>query len=394
MDFSSRLSDDLEPNDFFRAVETRRARGLPLLDLTVSNPTQTGLEYPQQDIQSALAEAAGQGYQPDPKGLPAARAAVAEYYRSHGHSPSPDSIVLTSGTSEAYAYLFKLLCDPGESILYPEPSYPLVELVAGLEGVEARPYPLDAKDRHWRVASLSETLTPDARAVVAVSPNNPTGSMLAGSELSDVSGFCAKHGLALIVDEVFLDYPSPDREGKVVSSVDNPDALTFTLGGLSKSCGLPQMKLSWIAVSGPQPQMRQAISRLEFIADAFLSVGTPVQQAAPALLALGKNVREQIRRRVNTNDAHLRQMLKESPLATVAPREGGWYAAIGLPAGSDDEEVALNLLESRGVLVQPGFLYNYDDPVIVISLLTPEGEFREGAQRIRDFLAASPASRR
>ena len=390
MRLSSRLGDDLEPNDFFRAMEKHRAQALPLLDLTISNPTLAGLEYPQEDIQTALAEAAGHSYQPDPKGLPAARNAVAEYYQDYGCGPTPESIVLTSGTSEAYAFLFKLLCDPGEAILFPKPSYPLVELIAELEGVAARPYPLAGKDRRWQVADLFANLTPDARAVVAVSPNNPTGIMLTAEELRAVSGFCASRQLALIVDEVFLDYPSPERERDVVSSVANPDALTFTLGGLSKSCGLPQMKLSWIAVGGPQPEARQALSRLEFIADAFLSVGTPVQQAAPVLLALGKQVREQIRRRVNANDALLRKFLKDRPDAPIACREGGWYAVIGLPAGWDDEEFALHLLRRRDVLVQPGFLYDFDDPVIVISLLTPEKEFREGLQGIKHCLSTSP----
>ncbi|MGD0174988.1 MAG: pyridoxal phosphate-dependent aminotransferase [Anaerolineales bacterium] len=389
MRISSRLRSDLQPNEFFQAVELRRAGSRPLLDLTISNSTQAGLEYPQEDIKTALAEAAGHSYQPDPKGLPAARNAVAEYYQDHGYGPAPESIVLTSGTSEAYAFLFKLLCDPGEAILFPKPSYPLVELIAELEGVTARPYPLAGKDRRWHVADLFENLTPDTRALVAVSPNNPTGSMLTGKELREVSGFCGSHELALIVDEVFLDYPSPERKGDVVSTVGNPDALTFTLGGLSKSCGLPQMKLSWIAVSGPQPEARQALSRLEFIADAFLSVGTPVQQAAPVLMALGKQVREQIRRRINANDALLREILREYPEAPIAPREGGWYAVINLPAGSDDEEFALNLLENRSTLVQPGFLYDYDDPVIVVSLITPEAEFREGAQKIRDGLQTS-----
>jgi len=205
-----------------------------------------------------------------------------------------------------------------------------------------------------------------------------------------VSGFCASRQLALIVDEVFLDYPSPEREGEVLSTVGNPDALTFTLGGLSKSCGLPQMKLSWITVSGPQPETRQALSRLEFIADAFLSVGTPVQQAAPVLLALGKQVREQIRRRINANDALLREILGDIPGTSIGAREGGWYAVIGLPDGCDDEEFALHLLKRRNVLVQPGFLYDYDEPVIVVSLLTPEKEFREGMQGIKHCLSASP----
>jgi aspartate/methionine/tyrosine aminotransferase len=390
MRFSSRIRDDLEPNEFFRAVEIRRAGQAPLFDLTVSNPTLAGLEYPWEEIRATLAEAANLRYQPDPRGLPAARAAVAEYYRLHGRTVAPESIVLTSGTSEAFSFLFKLLCDPGEGILFPKPSYPLVELIAELEGVSARPYPLTGKFHRFTVASLLENLTPDARAVVAVSPNNPTGTMLTAEELRAVSGFCAAHQLALIVDEVFLDYPSPDREADGASSGGNPDALTFTLGGLSKSCGLPQMKLGWIAVSGPEGEARRALTRLEFIADAFLSVGTPVQQAAPALLVLGTKVREQIRRRANANDARFREILGGIPGTSIGAREGGWYVAVGLPPGMDDEEFALKLLESRDVLVQPGFLYDFDDPVIIISLLTPEGEFREGVQRIIGSLAASP----
>ena len=294
MQFSSRLSDDLEPNDFFRAVEIRRGRAQPFLDLTVSNPTAAGLEYPNGEIQAAMAAAAGHGYQPDPKGLLAARNAVANYYRDCGRTVPSESIVLTSGTSEAYAYLFKLLCDPGDSILFPKPSYPLVEAIADLESVLARTYRLVGGNYRWDPAQLLASLAPKTRAAVLVSPNNPTGSMLTESELRAVSAFCAGEALALIVDEVFLDYPAPQRAGSVVSSAANPEALTFSLGGLSKSCGLPQMKLSWIAVSGPQPEARQAVERLEFIADAFLSVGTPVQQAAPALLMLGKQVREQI----------------------------------------------------------------------------------------------------
>ncbi len=256
-----------------------------------------------------MAAVAGYGYQPDPKGLLAARKAVADYYRDRGRAVPPESIVLTSGTSEAYAYLFKLLCDPGDSILFPKPSYPLVESIADLESVQTRPYRLAGGNCRWNPAVLLASLAPKTRAAVLVSPNNPTGSMLIESELRAVSAFCAEEDLALIVDEVFLDYPAPQRTGSVVSSAANPEALTFTLGGLSKSCGLPQLKLSWIVVSGPQPEARQALSRLEFIADAFLSVGTPVQQAASVLLMLGKQVREQIRLRVDRNDGILREIL-------------------------------------------------------------------------------------
>lgn len=386
MRISSRLRSDLQPNEFFRAVELRRAGSRPLLDLSISNPTRAGLDYPRAEIQAAFTEAAGSDYQPDPRGLPAARSAVAAYYQAHGRTVAPESIVLTSGTSEAFAFLLKLLCDPGKAILFPRPSYPLVEMIAELEGVAAYPYPLTGEAHRYTVESINKNLTPDARAVVAVSPNNPTGTMLTAEEFRAVSGLCAARQLALIVDEVFLDYPSPDREADAQSSAGNPETLTFTLGGLSKSCGLPQMKLSWIAVGGPQTETRHALSRLEFIADAFLSVGTPVQQAAPALLALGASVREQIRRRVNANDAYLRESLGAIPGMSIGARDGGWYGVVGLPYGTDDEEFAVNLLNAEDVIVQPGYLFDFDDSQsAIVSLLTPPEVFQEGLRRIVEF---------
>jgi alanine-synthesizing transaminase len=387
MKYSSRISGDLEPNAFFRSVDQRRTRGGPLFDLTISNPTRAGLDLPQEEIRAALGDGAGAAYEPDPRGLPAARAAVAQYYHDRGRDVDPDSIVLTSGTSEAYAYLFKLLCSPGDVVLFPTPSYPLVELIAELEGVAARPYPLEGKNWRWGAGSLLEKLIPGTRAVIAVSPNNPTGSMLTAEELRAVSGFCASHGLALIVDEVFLDYPSPRRVGNVVSTAGNPDALTFTLGGLSKSCGLPQMKLAWIAVSGPEEETRDALLRLEFIADAFLSVGTPVQQAAPALLTLGAQVREQIRRRVDRNEDVLKETLGNHPGVTLFTRDGGWYAVIGLPSGMDDEEFSLTLLKTQNVVVQPGYFFDFENAqAVIVSLLTPADLFVEGVNRISAFL--------
>jgi aspartate/methionine/tyrosine aminotransferase len=278
-----------------------------------------------------------------------------------------------------------------ESILYPKPSYPLVPLIAELEGVAATPYALSNNDWRWDPAALADALTPGARAVVAVSPNNPTGSMLTGEELREVSGFCATHRLALIVDEVFLDYPSPARAGSVVSSAGNLDALTFTLGGLSKACGLPQMKLAWIVVGGPERETREALMRLEFIADAFLSVGTPVQQAAPALLELGARVREQIRRRVDANGEILKNILGGVPGATLFPRDGGWYSVVGLPAGMDDEEFALRLLKEKSVIVQPGYMFDMEDTqAAVVSLLTPTAVFQEGAEKISTVLRENP----
>jgi alanine-synthesizing transaminase len=385
MAFSSRIRRDLSPNVFFRSVEERREQNPPL-DLTVSNPTLAGLEYPREEIRDALGETAKQIYQPDPRGLSAARSAVAGYYHLHGCGVDAERIILTSGTSEAYSFLFKLLCGPGEAVLFPRPSYPLVEIIAELEGLKSNPYPLAANGWHYDAARIQECLPDSARAVVAVSPNNPTGTMLTADELRGLSGFCAGKGLALIVDEVFLDYPAPRREKDMLTSAANPDCLTFTLGGLSKSCGLPQMKLAWIVASGPDAAVRDSLSRLEYIADAFLTVGTPVQQAASTLLASGTCVRDQIHRRVDFNEERLEDILRGVPGAALFPREGGWYAVIGISPEPDDEAFALELLEDQDVLVQPGFLYDYEIPVIVISLLTEEEIFDEGARRIVEML--------
>jgi alanine-synthesizing transaminase len=387
MRFSSRIRGRLAPNDFFRAVEHLRAQNSPVWDLTLSNPTLAGLEYPLEEIRAALTESAKSAYQPDPRGLLTARSAVAGYYHERGIAVDPDSILLTSGTSEAYAYLFKLSCSPGKKVLYPTPGYPLVPLIAELEGALAKPYRLAGAEWRWDLASLFDSLVPGVRAVVAVSPNNPTGSMLTEEELLQLSGFCSAHRIALIVDEVFLDYPSPARAGSVVSSAGNPHALTFTLGGLSKSCGLPQMKLAWIVVSGPGKKAREARERLEFIADAFLTVGTPVQQAAPALLELGIGIREQIHRRVDQNEETLKEILGETAGVTLFPRDGGWYSVVGLPAGTDDEEFALRLLKEKSVVVQPGYLFDLEDPpAAVVSLLTPGEVFEEGIARISALL--------
>jgi alanine-synthesizing transaminase len=387
MQFSSRVRNDLSPNEFFRAVEERQAQNPPPLDLTVSNPTLAGLEYPQEEIRIALGETAKHVYQPDPRGLLAARSAVTGYYHLHGCTVDPERIILTSGTSEAYSFLFKLLCGPAETVLYPKPSYPLVEIIAELEGLEAHPYPLAASGWRYDAGGIEEPLPSSARALVAVSPNNPTGTMLTVEEMRALSGFCTRNGLALIVDEVFLDYPSPRREKSVVCSAANVDCLTFTLGGLSKSCGLPQMKLAWIVVSGPEAAVRKALDRLEFIADAFLSVGTPVQQAAPTLLEVGAQVREQIRTRVDLNEATLIEILSGIPDVTLFLRDGGWYAVIGLPSGMDDEEFSLNLVNSQNVIAQPGYLFDFRDPqAVILSLLTPADLFAEGVKRISTLL--------
>ena len=383
MRFSNRIQGELAPNEYSRAVERKRAEHSAVWDLTVSNPTLAGLDYPLEEIREALAEGAKHFYQPDPRGLLAARSAVAGYYHERGITLSPDSIILTSGTSEAYGFLFKMLCTPGKAILFPKPSYPLVPLIAELEGAVARPYALSGGEWRWDLASLFEACVPGARAVVAISPNNPTGNMLTRGELRELSGFCAAHHLALIVDEVFLDSPAPARSDSILSSAGNPDVLTFTLGGLSKACGLPQMKLGWIAVGGPERDAREALSRLEFIADAYLSLGTPVQWAAPVLLDLGVRVREQIRLRLDRNEETLREILAGLSEVTLFPRDGGWYAVVGLPGGMEDEAFALQLLAEQSAIVQPGYLFDMEDAqAAVVSLLTPEDVFAEGISKI------------
>jgi aspartate/methionine/tyrosine aminotransferase len=387
MPFFSRVRGDLEANVLSLAVERRRADGSRLWDLTLSNPTLAGLDYPLEEIRDALAQAARHPYQPDPRGLPDARRAVAEYYRGHGKDISPESILLTSGTSEAYSYLFKLLCSPGESVLFPRPSYPLVEVIAGLEGVSAHPYPLAGNGRSWDISRIGESLPAAARALVAVSPNNPTGAMLTEEALLTLGSFGASHGLALIVDEVFLDYPAPGRGSKAVTSAGYTDVLTFTLGGLSKACGLPQMKLAWIAAGGPEGEVRTALAHLEFISDAFLTTGTPVQQSAAELLTLGARIREQIRRRIDRNEETLWKVLGDAPGVTLFPRDGGWYAVVDLSSGAEDEEVALRLLAEQDVIVQPGYLFDFEDvQTIILSLLPEEECFSRGVEKIRAAL--------
>lgn len=382
--FSRRLRWDQPQNPLTLALARFRAGGRPLLDLTESNPTRAGLPYAP-DLLSPLARPAGLLYQPSPRGTAAAREAVAHYYAGLGIELPSDRILLTASTSEAYSYLFQLLADPGDEILSPRPSYPLFEFLAGLSSVTIRQYPL-RYDGAWHIdfTALEAAITPRTRAIVVVNPNNPTGCFLKQSELEQLETLAAARALAIVSDEVFCDYafaPSPDR---VRSLAGDRKALTFSMSGLSKVAGLPQLKLGWIAAGGPGSHA--AMDALELIADTYLSVATPVQLALPDLLASGAWVRAAIRARTSENLETLRRELAGRS-AGVLNAEGGWYAILQVPRTRSEEEWVLKLLEEANVWVQPGFYFDFEtEAFLVLSLLTPAAVFAEGARRLGEFL--------
>ena len=399
--FASRTNWHLEPNRFAQALEAHRRSSRKLFDLTASNPTTCGFSYPESEILAALGDRRAFEYRPEAKGLPETRAAVVEYYCGRrgfalgaGTGPAgtvdPRRIFLTSSTSEAYTYLFRLLCEPGDEILVPAPSYPLFEFLADLADVQLVSYPL-LYDHGWLIDSrgLNAAITPRSRAILVVHPNNPTGSFVKPREAAELGAICAQRNMAIVSDEVFLDYGGNDAAAP--SFAFESAALTFTLSGLSKIVALPQMKLAWLVVSGPDALAQQAIGRLEVIADTYLSPSTPIQLAAPAFLQLRGNLQEQLRERIAANLAHLDDVLRRgSPLSRLE-REGGWYAILRAPASRDDEAVAVELLERHSVLVHPGHFFNFDrDGYLVLSLIAPESDFLEGAQRIRNFFSVSP----
>jgi alanine-synthesizing transaminase len=397
--FASRTDWRFDPNLLTQALERHRRSGRPLLDLTVSNPTTCGFSYPQEKILAALADPRALAYSPDSKGLPEARAAVAEYYRGRagfagvdtpapgkGTAVDPERIFLLSGTSEGYSHVFRLLCEPGDEILVPAPSYPLFEFLADLNDVRLATYPL-LYDHGWHLDlhGLREAFTARSRAVMVVHPNNPTGSFVKPGEAAELAEICAARDAAIVADEVFLDY----AEGDTAPSTFAPGgaALTFTLSGLSKICALPQMKLAWIVVSGPEELARAATERLDVMADTYLSPGTSVQLAAAKLLALRGEMQAQVRRRVAANLAWLDSALRDtaSPLTRLV-REGGWYAVLRVPSSGSDEALAAELLERCSVLAHPGRFFNFaQDGFLVLSLISPEKDFQGGCRRLKQF---------
>lgn len=387
--FSSRLGWETPPNRLSMLLEELRRAGRDVIDLTESNPTRVGLACPAGGFPDALADPRSLHYEPAPRGLPEARSAVARWLGRRGVPADPERIVLTSGTSEAYSHLFKILLDPGEAVLVPRPSYPLLDLLAPLESVRLRPYAL-ARDGRFRLDpdSLREAAGPGARAVVVIHPNNPTGSFLSREEARGVRELCRERDLALISDEVFLEYAlssDPRREPTLAGD----EVLTFCLGGLSKSAGLPQAKLGWIWVGGPPAERRRALERLDLVADTFLSVGGAVQHALPILLERGEEVRASITARLRENLAALSSAVARAPECTLLPPEGGWAAVLRLPSTRSDEEWALELLRHEAVRVQPGYFYDFEEEaVMVLSLLPDPSRFRDGVERILRRLRA------
>lgn len=379
--FSERTRWNLEENRLSHTLAQLRASGQTILDLTRSNPTECGFSYDEQEIQRALAQPASLLYQPDPRGIKSARDAVsANYQQQQVHLPA-DDLILTSGTSEAYSFIFRLLCNPGDEVLIPAPSYPLFDFLADLCDVKLVRYPL-LYDHGWQIdfAALAAASSPRPKALIAVHPNNPTGHYASTAEQSKLADFCVQRGIALIADEVFLDFSL--NNSRAQSFVSLNQALTFTLSGLSKICGLPQMKLAWIAVSGPSDDKAQALARLEVIADAYLSVGTPVQLATPELLATRGEFQAQVIARVQENLRELDAQLSRQSACNRLLCEGGWAGVLRVPATQSDEDLAIALLSKEGVSVHPGHFYDFPQPGhLIVSLIVPEDEFAEGIRR-------------
>jgi aspartate/methionine/tyrosine aminotransferase len=393
--FSSRLPPTLVPNALSAAVTRRRLEGPAFVDLTGSNPTVAGFTYPEAVI-AALGDPAALTYDPQPFGLPAARRAVAEDFSRRGIRVDATRIVLTASSSESYSFLFKVLCDPGDSVLVPVPSYPLFEHLAGLDAVTIRTYPLEFHGR-WTLdaAAVADALEPRTRAILVVSPNNPTGSRLRRDELGALERLCADRDVVLVGDEVFADYGLVDLPDAAISVLEAARCLVVSLGGLSKSAGLPQLKLGWMAFGGPDPLVAAALDRLELVADTYLSVSAAVQVAAPRLLELGAAIRRQIADRVLLNYESLRRHAAGFPACVVMPAEGGWSAVVQAPAVEDDERTALRLLDGGNVLVHPGYFFDFPrDGYLVVSLLVEPHAFAEGIRRMFMTLDSAPASRR
>jgi alanine-synthesizing transaminase len=383
--FSRRTEWNLAPNRFTDAVRAAQKSGKRILDLTLSNPTRAGIAYDQKAILDSLAKTDALDYDPQPKGLKTAREAVSAYYRERGDQISSEQLVLTTSTSEAYSYVLRLLANPDDEILVSKPSYPLFEFLADLNDVKLVPYPL-LYDHGWQIDlhSLQHAITEKSCAIVCVHSNNPTGSYVNAEERSYLNDLCAERGMALIIDEVFLDYAHDEHHH--FSFVSNTGALTFTLSGLSKVSALPQMKLAWIAVSGPEKLATEAVERLEVMADTYLSVSTPVQLAAPVLLEQRKTVQSQLMRRIHENLRELDCKLSAQRACARLDVEGGWYVVLRVPVMHSDEDLAIALLQECGVLVHPGHFYDFpNDGHLVASLITEPTIFREGLSKIVAF---------
>ena len=380
--FADRTNWNLVPNRLSEALARHRSAGKPLIDLTASNPTECGFSYDRAKILKALANPQSLSYEPEPKGLLPAREAVAGYYAGRGDSVRASDILLTTSTSEAYSFVFRVLCNPGDEVLIPTPSYPLFDLLADIQDVRLVRYPL-VYDHGWQIDlhALEAALTTRTRAIIVVHPNNPTGHFTKPEERSRLNQLCAARQIAVIADEVFLDFSLSAKPQ--TSWAANSEALTFTMSGLSKICGLPQMKVAWLVTSGPEELKAQVLDRLEVIADTYLSMNAPIQHAIPEFLERRPEFQQQLVSRAKRNLAELDRLLSAQKACSRLALEGGWYAVLGVPATLTDEEVALDLLEKEGVYVHPGHFYDFpSDGYLIVSLIAPERELAEGIKRL------------
>jgi aspartate/methionine/tyrosine aminotransferase len=386
--FSNRTNWHRAPNELSRVLKDARASGAEILDLTVSNPTEAGLRLEPEAVLEALVNPGGMSYDPQPRGLLEARRAVCHYYREAHRvfDLEPERLVLTTSTSEAYSYVFRLLCNPGDEVLVPKPSYPLFEYLADLCDVRLVPYPL-IYDHGWQIDfdSLYKATTSRSRAVIIVHPNNPTGSYVSAAETSALNAFCRDYNAALIVDEVFLDY-ALDGEPRP-SFADNSEALTFTLSGISKISALPQMKLAWVVANGPAAALAEAGARLEILADTYLSLNAPVQLAAPEFLELRKRIQPILLDRLRANLVELDRQLAGYPACTRLQVEGGWYATLRVPALGSDEDLAIRLVRHANVSIHPGHFYDFpNEGHLVLSLIAEPEIFRAGVANLLQFI--------
>jgi aspartate/methionine/tyrosine aminotransferase len=380
--FSDRTNWNLQPNRLSDALARHRAAKKPLLDLTASNPTQCGFVYDSDAILGALGNPSALIYEPEPRGLLVARSSVAEYYADRAIAVSIEDIILATSTSEAYSYVLRALCNPGDEILIPQPSYPLFELLAEIQDVKLARYAL-VYDHGWQIDfhSLERAVTPRTRAIIVVHPNNPTGHYVKAEELTQLNAICSTRGLALVADEVFLDFNLDNETPGSLAA--NDAALSFTMSGISKICALPQMKAAWLIASGPEKLKTEALARLEVIADIYLSMNSPIQASLPSFLEQRHEIQSQIKDRVKHNLQQLDAQLAPHKTCSRLKLEGGWYAVLRVPATRSDEDLAVELLEERGVYVHPGHFYDFEsDGFLVVSLITPPADFAEGIGRL------------
>jgi alanine-synthesizing transaminase len=390
MFFSRRTSWTTEPNPLSRLIAMARHEDARFCDLTVSNPTRCGFQYLSREILSPFAEAGNLQYDPDPYGLTQAREAVSGYYASKGITIPTSRIFITAGTSEAYSFIFRLIFEPGDALLAPQPSYPLLDYLAVLNDVRLERYRLEPS-RNWEINLKGhyELKDMEAKALLVVNPNNPTGNFVHAPELAEINLFCKKRGMAVIADEVFLDYQMETGAAAPVSCALNRHNLAFTLSGVSKILGLPQMKLSWIVVSGPEPIAEEASKRLEVISDTFLSASTPAQRALPQWFSLQPVIQKEILERLRKNAQFLKQKFGGGGPVRLFPVQGGWHAVLQLPSEQSDEDWACLLMKKDQVLTHPGYLFDFQDgSYIVVSLLVPEKDFQEGVEKIAKRVSA------